>query len=222
MKSKMTKWTLLLCMLLFITQTGTIASADDDYEDDEEWYERHEHEDEEREYEEDEYWEDDAEESYNENAPAYENGTQYESTATQGSFWNLWTRELGSTSTNSNLPFQEAKEVSIELNNTSELFYMIPQNGQLLVPGEKVAAFLGATSHYYQQSRILEIKKEQEELIVRAGTNAVYENMVKTPMPIQAFYYEKSVYVPISVIANALGYRVSWDAAKSAIILQEI
>ncbi|WP_338450289.1 copper amine oxidase N-terminal domain-containing protein [Niallia oryzisoli] len=215
MKSKITKWMLAFFMLFFIFQTGTIANADDD--DEGVRYERHEHEDEDREYE-----EDDDEGYYEENTTNYGDGTMYESTPVQSTFWNLWTREISSTTSNTELPFQEAKEVSIELNNTSESFFMIPQNGQLLVPGEKVAKFLGAKSRYYQQSKILELSKGTEELIVRAGTNAAYENMVKTPMPTQSFYYERSVYLPISVISNALGYRVNWDAAKLAIILQEI
>lgn len=221
MKSKITKWTLAFFMLFFIFQTGTIANADDD--DEGERYERHEHEYEDREYEGYEYGEDDDDESYyEENTTNYGDSTIYESKPVQSTFWNLWTREISSSNSNTELPFQEAKEVSIELNNTSESFFIIPQNGQLLVPGEKVAKFIGAESHYYQQSKILELSKGKDGLIIRAGTNAAYENMAKTPMPTQSFYYEKSIYLPISVIANALGYRVNWDAAKSVIILQEI
>ena len=39
----------------------------------------------------------------------------------QPSLWNTWTRDA-STGLNENLPFQEAKEVPIELNGKSELF----------------------------------------------------------------------------------------------------
>ena len=75
---------------------------------------------------------------------------------------------------------------------------------------------------FYEQSRILEVSKGNEELIVRAGSNATYENRVKTPMPSKALYYEKSIYLPLSVIANSMGYRVSWNQEKETIVLQEI
>ena len=37
---------------------------------------------------------------------------------------------------------------------------------------------------------------------------------MKTPMPSKALYYEKSIYLPLSVIANSMGYRVSWNQEK--------
>ncbi|WP_071393225.1 copper amine oxidase N-terminal domain-containing protein [Bacillus tuaregi] len=220
MKWKGTKSTLSLIMLLCIFQSGSIALADgDDNHEEYERYEKHEYEKDDEDDDDKKYWEGEAE--GDDNSDYYENDIRYESNPIQ-THWNLWTREISSSTSNTELPFQEAKEVGIELNNKSELFYVIPQSGQLLVPGEKVAKFIGAKSSYYQQSKILELSMGKEELIVRAGTNAAYENMVKAPMPTKSFYYEKSVYLPISVIANGLGFRVNWDEGKSTIILQEI
>ena len=110
----------------------------------------------------------------------------------------------------------------IELNGKSELFFIVPQYGELLVSGEKITKFMDAKCTFYEQSRILEVSKGKEELIVRAGSNAAYENRVKTAMPSKALYYEKSIYLPVSVIANSMGYRVSWNAEKETIVLQEI
>ncbi|MFO1443671.1 copper amine oxidase N-terminal domain-containing protein [Bacillus sp. Bva_UNVM-123] len=137
------------------------------------------------------------------------------------SFWNAWTREA-SNYTNNDLPFQDAKEVNLELDQQSAKFFIVPQNGQLLISSEKIANFLGVEVDFFPQSEILVISNKKNELIIRAGTNAVYENMVKTPMPAQAVNYENSIYLPISVIANAFNYRVSWDTEKETILLQTI
>ena len=134
----------------------------------------------------------------------------------------MYGQKIHSTSLTENLPFQEAKEVTVAINGKSESLYVVPLNGQLFVSAEKTAKLLGLKSKYYNQSRILEVSNGKEELVVRAGTNVAYENMVKTPMPAKALYYEKSVYVPISVIANAFAYRVNWDEATGTITLQEI
>ena len=54
-------------------------------------------------------------------------------------------------------------------------FISILKHGQLLVSGEKIAIFIDAEFTFYEQSRILEVSKGNEELIVRAGSNAAYE-----------------------------------------------
>jgi hypothetical protein len=64
------------------------------------------------------------------------------------------------------------------------------------------------------------ITKDQNELIVRADSNAAYENRVKNPMPVKAASYEKTIYLPISVAANALGYRINWDAGSNTIMME--
>ena len=50
--------------------------------------------------------------------------------------------------------------------------YIVPQNGQFFVSGEKIAKFMDTKYTFYKQSRILEVSKGKEELIVRAGSNA--------------------------------------------------
>jgi hypothetical protein len=212
-KTRLFKWTLAILVLFSIFQSVNSVKADDDEYEEYETHnsDREEHGDDEEEYE--EYEQDDEWQSEVQNQPLSE--------SIQQSLWNIWTRDTKS-GLNDTLPFQEAKEVHIELNGKSELFLIVPQYGQLLVSGEKIAKFMDAVFTFYEQSRILEVSKGGEELIVRAGSNAVYENTVKTPMPTKALYYEKSVYLPISVIANSMGYRVSWNAGKETIILQQI
>ncbi|KMY55295.1 hypothetical protein AC623_16265 [Bacillus sp. FJAT-27231] len=201
------KWmAVMLMMFLFFLSfsSGNFVYADDD--------------DHERGGEHEEYHDGDDDEWEEENDEA---DSSYQQDKTSSSSWNIWTRDLA-VAGNGSLPFQQAQEVNIRLNNQTQKVYLIPRNSQLFVSGEKLAQLIQADYKYYEQSRILEVSKGKEELIVRAGSNAAYENMVKTPMPSSAYFFEKSVYLPISVAANAFGYRLSWDENSDTIVLQEI
>jgi hypothetical protein len=203
-------------IVFLLAQSVNIVKADDDYEQNEhEGYESYEKNEDEWEDENRNDWEveDESEE--------VENRTFYQENSVQPSYWNIWTRDT-STTLPENLPFQEAREVAVDISRKSESLYVVPLNGQFLVSGEKMAQLLGIKYKFYKESRILEVSNDQEELIVRAGSNAAYENMVKTPMPANALYFEKSVFLPISVIANAFNYRVNWDETKGTITLKEI
>ncbi|WML53038.1 copper amine oxidase N-terminal domain-containing protein [Neobacillus sp. PS3-12] len=123
---------------------------------------------------------------------------------------------------NKTLPITAPSDLSVSVNGNTTKLYFIPQEGQLFVSGEKLANILGAQAQYYPQSKILRITKGQYELIVRADSNAVYENRVKNPMPVKTASYEKTIYLPISVAANALGYRINWDAGSNTIMIESI
>lgn len=220
MKTKIFKWTLSVFVLFLIFQSDHIVKADDDERDEHEEYERYERNDRDDE-EDDDHWDEEVHEWQDDDSEEAENRTFYPETQVQQSNWNIWTRNT-STSLTENLPFQEAQEVAVEINGKSESLYVVPVNGQLLVSGEKMVQLFGIEYKFYKQSRIIEISNDKEELIVCAGSNAAYENMVKTPMPAKALYFEKSIFLPISVIANTFGYRVNWDETKGTITLKEI
>lgn len=139
----------------------------------------------------------------------------------QMDYWNIWSRESRN-NPNNLLPITSPSELKILMNNQESNLYFIPQDGQLLVSGEAIANVLGAKTNYFAQSNICILKKDSHELIVRAGSNAAYENRVKTSMPVQAQLLENSVYLPVSVAANALGFRVSWDENTKTILFQAI
>lgn len=208
MKSKFSKSWILIAILFFVIPSVITAKADDH-----DHYYKHKKHDDWDDWDDDDEWK----KEYKSGKKRYQTGQQQ---TLQPSYWNIWTRDTN-TSLNEDLPFQETKEVSIELNGKSTKLFVLPSNGQLLVSGEKMAAFLNIQHKLYSQSRILELSNGKEELIVRAGTNAAYENMVKTPMPTSALFYEKTVYLPISVISNAFGYSVNWNEEKSTFILEQ-
>ncbi|EFI70252.1 hypothetical protein BFZC1_02487 [Lysinibacillus fusiformis ZC1] len=139
---------------------------------------------------------------------------------TNSNTWNIWTR---STYVNKGeLPFKEAKEIQIKLenNNNTVSLYLIPLDGEIYVPGKIVAELLGAKVVNYDNSKILEINKAGTELIFRAGTNVVYYNEIKSPIPAVTFYLNDNIYVPISVISNGLGYVAEWQEMNNAVVLK--
>jgi hypothetical protein len=161
------------------------------------------------------------EESDDEQNENYYNQGAITNTAPQEDYWYLWSR-MPINNPNKTLPITAPSDLSVSVNGNKTKLYFIPQEGQLLVSGEKLANILGAQAQYYPQSKILRITKGQYEMIVRADSNAVYENRVKNPMPLKTASYEKTIYLPISVAANALGYRINWDAGNNTIMIESI
>lgn len=233
MNRKKLKWLVFLIVsILGLFYAGITVLADDDekeghrgyYKDrDDDFEEREEYEH----YENDavEAWDDeeyDDDESYKDDDDDYWQGNEYQPTViSQKGYWNFWQREPISAQ-ESDLPIKEPGEVTIKMNGTQASIHVIPQQGQLLVPAERIAKLLGAKSDFYSKSRIIVISKNKTELIVRAGSNAAYENGTKTPMPIQVKYIEKSLYLPISAAANAFGCRVSLNETEQALILEKL
>ncbi|MFJ8262518.1 stalk domain-containing protein [Rummeliibacillus sp. NPDC094406] len=206
---------LFLLILIFGTSGGAyIAHADEDHH---EYYEEHEKHDE-KEHDHDEKEHDDDEEEYENN---YDNGYSEDNTYTseQGG-WNIWTRSL--VQNTDTLPIKKAKKATFKIDNKTLGFYIIPKNGELFVPAQKLTKALGGQSTYYETSKILITKIKDHQLIFRADTNVVYENMFKTPMSAKAFHFSKDIYVPVSVILNSFGYSIDWQEQQQQFICQTI
>ncbi|MFM9533583.1 copper amine oxidase N-terminal domain-containing protein [Lysinibacillus sp. IITD104] len=205
---------LLIISLIWPFLDANIANADD--EEDYKKYEGDVHKKHNDDYDDDE--EDDDYDYYKEE-DEYEYYDQIDP-ETNSNTWNIWTR---STYVNKGeLPLKEAKEIQLKLenNNNTVSLYLIPLDGEIYVPGKIVAELLGAKVVNYDDSKILEINKAGTELIFRAGTNVVYYNEIKTPIPAVTFYLNDNIYVPISVISNGLGYVAEWQEMNNAVVLK--
>lgn len=205
---------LLIISLIWPFVDANIANADD--EEDYKKYEGDVHKKHNDDYDDDE--EDDDYDYYKEE-DEYEYYDQIDP-ETNSNTWNIWTR---STYVNKGeLPLKEAKEIQLKLenNNNTVSLYLIPLDGEIYVPGKIVAELLGAKVVNYDNSKILEINKAGTELIFRAGTNVVYYNEIKTPIPAVTFYLNDNIYVPISVISNGLGYVAEWQEMNNAVVLK--
>lgn len=205
---------LLIISLIWPFLDANIANADDEedykkYEGDVHKKHNDDYDDDEEEDDYDYYKEEDDYEYYDQRYPETNSNT-----------WNIWTR---STYVNKGeLPLKEAKEIQLKLenNNNTVSLYLIPLDGEIYVPGKIVAELLGAKVVNYDDSKILEINKAGTELIFRAGTNVVYYNEIKTPIPAVTFYLNDNIYVPISVISNGLGYVAEWQEMNNAVVLK--
>lgn len=205
---------LLIIILIWPFVDAKIANADD--EEDYKKYEGDVHKKHNDDYDDDE--EDDDYDYYKEE-DEYEYYDQIDP-ETNSNTWNIWTR---STYVNKGeLPLKEAKEIQLKLenNNNTVSLYLIPLDGEIYVPGKIVAELLGAKVVNYDNSKILEINNGGTELIFRAGTNVVYYNEIKTPIPAVTFYLNDNIYVPISVISNGLGYVAEWQEMNNAVVLK--
>ena len=205
---------LLIMILIWPFVDAKIANADDekDYEKYEgDVHKKHnDYEDDDDDEEDDDYYKEEDEYEYYDQRYLEKNGNT----------WNIWTR---STYVNKGeLPFKEAKEIQIKLenNNNTVSLYLIPLDGEIYVPGKIVAELLGAKVVNYDNSKILEINKAGTELIFRAGTNVVYYNEIKSPIPAVTFYLNDNIYVPISVISNGLGYVAEWQEMNNSVVFK--
>ncbi|WP_312471473.1 copper amine oxidase N-terminal domain-containing protein [Neobacillus sp.] len=201
-----TRWKKLMSMLavmLVSLSLGTSVIADDHDDDDDNKHE---------------YFQKDHD---NDDADVRTKQQRLNNLTQQTEYWSIWSREPRNDPNNA-LPIASPEELIVIVNGNETSIYCIPQDGQLLVSGNAIAEIMGAQAKFYPQHKIAVLNKGNLELIVKAGSNAVFENKVKTPMPTIATCYENSVYLPVSVAANALGYRVTWDITKKAMVLQSI
>lgn len=194
-----------------ILSYSIVAKADDDHEEkgyynnyEENRYEEHDDHDEYENYHDD----DEDYEEYEENEDYYYNDQQQQINVVKES-WFKWSRSAVDPNEIAPLPISQAAEVSLKLNNEEPIkIEAIPDGSQLLVPVEEVGKYLGAKTIIYPKSEIVEISKDNLQLIVRNNTKVVYEDMKKTPMQAQVIKKNDQYYMPISVLANGLGYQI--------------
>lgn len=215
------KWLVLFLLMSSIGPTYLVWANDDDDHYEYEGYGRdvHERYDEEDEYEyeyeyeenddDDEYEEEDGEENWQQDS------VEFPSTTT----WDVWSRTVDMNQ--GVLPFEIPDTMKIENQDGKQIdSYVMPTQGEMMVPAVETAELVGATVHYYPKTEIAEMSLDGYELIVRVGSNAVYENDKKTPMSVEAMMNQDKLYMPISVLTNGLGLTVTWNEAKQTFLVQ--
>jgi hypothetical protein len=126
-------------------------------------------------------------------------------------YWYKWSRSADISDEYAVTPISSKQTVPICLESKDPLYTTaIPMQGQIFVPLEDTAKYLGASVIIYPNSQIGEIQLDHHHLIVKNGTRVVYENMKKTPMQLPIFSENEKLYIPISVLANGLGFQVTW------------
>lgn len=212
----MKKFFILLSVLFLLNIVNFTVKADDRHDDDDDYEEYEYYKEDWRGEDDDEEYDDDEDDEY------YYDNEQMNDIGSSGSHWYLWTRTVESVK--GELPFSEPKNVAYQNSVSGEQLsiYSIPSKGEIFIPGKRVSEFLGAKAVFYPASRILEISKDDTELIFRADTNVSYEDKVKTPIPAAAMFFNGDVYLPISVVANGLGFSVEWDEQQQVFLFSKL
>ncbi len=209
---------------------GLVAKADDDHEE-RDYYKNYDEQNyEQLDYEKNRYKDhDEYENHHDDDDDEYEEYEEYEQDDNYYNFdqqqinvvkesWFKWSRSVAEPSEIAPLPISQASEMSLKMNNEEPIkIEAIPEGSQLLVPVEKVAKYLGAKTVIYPKSEIVEINKDAMHLIVRNNTKVVYENMKKTPMQAKVTKKNDQYYMPLSVLANGLGYQIMETTANNQI-----
>ncbi|RAK19473.1 copper amine oxidase-like protein [Anoxybacillus vitaminiphilus] len=223
----------ILSFIFFISATAGFHAAFVQADDDEKKYEErgeyehenddeYDHDDDER-YEEeyDEEYDEEFEEERNANGSYYEQntGTSEKRITLKQEYWYKWSRSPEAPDKFAATPISSEKTVPIQFKEKDLLYTnVIPMKGQLFVPLEETAQHLGASVIVYSTSKIAEIKLNDKLLIVKNGSRAAYENMKKTPMPLPIFEKNQKLYIPISVLANSLGFQVTWTKQQQILV----
>lgn len=193
---------LLLFVLIFTPQQGSYADDDKHDEKEHEKYEEHEEEEEE---------EHESEEGYEKN--------EKQTVNTQKEVWHTWSKSSTLSLAYEQSPITTQQQIRMQKENEQEcLLEVLPYQGQILVPVQEVAAYLGAEVYEYSRISVVEVIQRKKHLIFKEGSRAVYEDMYKTPMPTVAITYNGKIHVPVSVIANALGWDITWNEDQTILL----
>lgn len=141
--------------------------------------------------------------------------------STETNSWHTWTRNVAEK--DPVLPIKMSTDVPIVLveEEKQETFSVRISGKQLVVRGIEMARYLGAEAKFYEESELLEIKKGNSTLVFRGSTAVVYENGVKTPSSAEALRQGNDLNVPLNVLANGLGYTLTWDHEQEALLLEK-
>lgn len=201
-----------------------IANADDDHhrkdEDHDDRYKSYQHYDDhyEGQYDEDDDhddYEDEEYEEYEYNERQYYNQEQSETTVSK-EVWYKWSRSAIKPNEVEQLLLAEISVLSLVIENQKPIqIDVIAAGSQVMVALEEAANMMGAEVTVYSNSEIIEINKDNKQLIVRNNSKVVYENMKKTPMQSAVLKQDGEYYIPISVLANGLGYEINEQLAEN-------
>lgn len=215
MKNKKMMGVVFVFLLSMMVPTYFVWANDDDNEYE---YEEHDRDDDSRYHEEDDEHEYEYEYQNEDNNDVNWQPAPVETVP--AATWDVWSRTLDTEK--GTLPFADSKTVKIENQDGKQMkSNVISNQGEIMIPTEKTAELIGATVKYYKTTKIAEMQLDGNELIVKSGSNAVYENDTKTPMSVEAMMYQDDLYIPISVLTNGLGLTVTWDETKQTFLIQQ-
>lgn len=134
--------------------------------------------------------------------------------------WLTWKR-TNEKNPSATLPFTGQTTIPVQVNNQlSKTLTVIPVNGQAFIQASDFSSLLDATVTYYDKIGVVEVVKQNKELLFKLQSNVAYENMTKTPIEEAPFVIDNELYLPINVLANGLGYSLTWNEQTKTMIVK--
>lgn len=222
---------LILSMVLVFTTVSFLYTSVQADDDDEKEYDEHKY----KEYDDDRYKEKEHDKhKYKEEHDDYDEREKYNDenqmenpidqpinrTNVVKESWNKWSRLSTVGVAQEQLPLKQSMNVKIQNGDQTISILAYPYKSEILVPIKSTAELLGADVIIYEKISAIEIAYQQKQLIARLGSRAVYENGLKIPMIVPVLSYDNQLYAPISMLADGLGYTVTYEPQKGFIFTQ--
>lgn len=116
-------------------------------------------------------------------------------------------------------------DVSVVLNGTPVAMDagtgmpFLDSTGRVMVPLRAVLEKAGAHVTYDTVNRMAVITTVDTEVLVPIGKSFVVVNRVNKPNDAPALIKNERTYLPIRIVMESLGYKVSWDAAGARVLI---
>ncbi|WP_231563588.1 copper amine oxidase N-terminal domain-containing protein [Anoxybacillus sp. KU2-6(11)] len=165
-----------VCMLMFSAYSfaSFVYAHDNKYKKND--HEEHEFEDEYEQYEDDGY----KKRHFEREDDRYEGVKDVKETMVRKEYWYKWSRYPEMLSEYENTPINNRQTITIAMSAKNPIHVVaVPMKGQIFVPLEETAKYIGASVTVYSRSQIAEIQFSEHHLIVKNGTRVAYEMMKK-------------------------------------------
>lgn len=205
---------LLAIFLIFLNLQPHLAQADNDKdkhkyrEHDEEW----EHDDDDDDDDEDEYEHDD-DDTDDDDEEYYQPIVQLPVTSViqQSAF--IWDRnKLPVGDTIGNTFIRQPIAMNMKGNSSTIQIIGLNNEGMIMVPLKNIAQYLDSEVYWHPKYQVIEVKTNEKQLLFKVGKAVCYENGIKLPMATAPMLIDGTVYVPVNVLTDGLGYQANLNS----------
>ena len=94
-------------------------------------------------------------------------------------------------------------------------------NGRTLVPVRYLGDAIGATTTWDDTTKTVTLSSGETVVTLVIGTSSITVNGQASPLDVAPVIQDGRTYVPVSAVAQAFGYTVSWDQASQTVSLTQ-
>ncbi len=117
--------------------------------------------------------------------------------------------------------FKVNKSISVLLNDERILFDQVPiiENNRTLVPMRAIFEALGAMVTWEEETKTINVKKDNKVIKLRIGENIIKINDVELTLDVSPKIMNGRTLVPVRAIAEGLDLDVVWDEKTDSVII---